>query len=102
MHHFSDGSPCGIEWSTNLGYSRILFECLNFAVSFISPQLFHSLRQESVCAVDPCDTAVLREILISFLEAKTREMLFLMSHNCVTNTKRFLVLTTYVILNDVL
>jgi len=64
MCHLSDGSPCGIESSTNLRYSRILFECLSFTVSCISPQMFHGLHQESVDAVGPCDTAVLRELML--------------------------------------
>jgi hypothetical protein len=71
-YHFSDGSTCGIEWNINFRYSRILFECLSFTVSFISPQMFHSLHQESVDSVDPCDTAVLWEILFSILEVKKR------------------------------
>jgi len=103
MYHFSDGSPCGIEWSTNL--PSIGF-CLDTWVSpcrlYISPQMFHSLRQESVDAVDPCDTAVVREILISLLEVTKREVLFLMCYSCVTNIKRFLVLTKCVILNSIL
>jgi hypothetical protein len=102
MYHCSDGSPCGIEWSTNLRYSRILFECLSVTVSFVSPQMSHSLRQESVDAVDLWDTAVLREILVSLLEVTKRKVLFLMCYNCVTNTERFLVLTKYVILNSIL
>jgi hypothetical protein len=72
MYHFSDGSTCGFEWNTSFRYSRILFVCLSFTVSFISPQMFHSLHQESVDSVDSCDTAVLREILISILEVKKR------------------------------
>jgi hypothetical protein len=40
--------------------------------------MLHSLRQESVDAVDPCGSAVLRQILIFLLEVKEREVLFLM------------------------
>jgi len=50
---------------------------MNFTVPFISPQIFHSLHQESVVAVDPCDTAVLREILFSLLEVKKEKCCFL-------------------------
>ena len=52
-----------------------------FTLSFISLQMLHSLRQESVDAVDPCGSAVLRQILISLLEVKEREVLFLMCYS---------------------
>jgi hypothetical protein len=76
MCHLSDGSPCGIESSKNLCYSRILFECLNFTVAFISPQMFHGLYQESVDAVDPCDTSSKR-VKVRVLEVNKEKCCFL-------------------------
>jgi hypothetical protein len=46
-------------------------------VSFISLQAFHTLLQESVNEIDPIDTVVVREIILSLLEVKEEKFSFL-------------------------